>query len=116
TDAPTLAFQSDANVQYVAIDPWSGMLPDSSFCESMMVPFLPGTAPQIYCQGNLFGEEPYDSLDSPDSVRFEDQEPETSSTPPEPENPQFYPDSGATGDDSVPRLYPRSTARSRIRR
>ncbi|HKA23748.1 MAG TPA: transglycosylase domain-containing protein [Candidatus Eisenbacteria bacterium] len=119
-DAPALAFASDAEVQYVAIDPWSGMLPDSAFCQSMSVPFLPGTAPQIYCsEASRFGEEAYppDSLYAPDSVSYQSGEPESAQAPPPAENPELYPDStNPTEDDSMPRIHPRGAGRSGIRR
>jgi len=111
-DAPALAFASDAEVQYVAIDPWSGLLPDSTHCQSMMVPFLPGTAPQTYCgEGGMFGEEPFGpdtSYYGPDSLHIQGEEPESSAvTPePEPENPDYYPDSSQTSPaegDTIPR-------------
>jgi penicillin-binding protein 1A len=112
-DAAALAFASDAEVQYVAIDPWSGMLPDSTHCQSMNVPFLPGTAPQVYCsEANAFAEGSYnpDSL-ATDSLRIEGEEPDTSARPPEPENPELFPDSTGTDqgseEDSMPTVRPR---------
>jgi len=114
-DAPALAFASDAEVQYVAIDPWSGLLPDSTHCQSMTVPFLPGTAPQAYCgEGGMFGEEPFNadsSLYGPDSLHIEGEEPETSAvTPePEPENPGYYPDS-SQGNPAEGDTIPRSSS------
>jgi 1A family penicillin-binding protein len=100
-DAPALPFASDAEVQYVAIDPWSGMLPDSAYCQSMSVPFLPGTAPQVRCSGaNAFSEGSAnpDSLYGPDSVRVRGEEADSTAPATEPENPELFPDSTAQED------------------
>ncbi len=60
---PKTPFASDVGLEHRAIDPWTGMLADSSSCPSMMVPFLPGTGPIISC-GTAPGFFP-DASDSP---------------------------------------------------
>jgi penicillin-binding protein 1B len=67
---PEEPFASHRMLQFVDIDPWNGVLADSS-CTMMRVPFLPGTAPQAWCgTAGLFGYglSDYDSLYLADSV------------------------------------------------
>jgi hypothetical protein len=54
---PPTPFASDLEVEYHAIDPWTGALADSGGCPSMRVPFLRGTEPFVLC-----GAEP-DTMD-----------------------------------------------------
>jgi penicillin-binding protein 1B len=112
-DAPALAFASDAEVQYAVIDPWTGMLADSS-CTRMEVPFVPGTAPTLPCHhgdwyGYGFGY--LDSLYAADSLYFSFGEDDTLGADPgaegaEPEDPDLYTDpadsSGWETDPSEP--------------
>jgi penicillin-binding protein 1B len=87
-DAPALAFASDAEVQHAVIDPWTGMLADST-CATMEVPFVPGTAPTLPCYHSAwYGYEYYDldSLYAVDSLYFSDAEPDTYGWEPAPED------------------------------
>src|SRR5207249_7747109 len=45
---PPTPFDTDTQLQWVDIEPWTGLLADSS-CAAMRVPFLPGTAPNTLC-------------------------------------------------------------------
>jgi len=113
-DAPALAFASDAELQYADIDPWTGMLADSS-CARMAVPFIPGTAPTTPCHhgdwyGYGFGY--LDSLYAADSLYFAEQGYDSLGLPApaeaEPDDPDFYADpadtSGWEADPSEPGL------------
>jgi len=102
-DAPALSFASDAELQYATVDPWTGLLADST-CASMDMPFLPGTAPTGYCmEGDLFGyeyENP-DSLYGADSLSYQYEEPDSAYwAPPDEENPE--PPSEPQSGDSIP--------------
>jgi membrane peptidoglycan carboxypeptidase len=107
-DAPALPFASDAEVLYVDIDPWTGMIADSSFCTMMSVPFIPGTAPTALCDHGVdYGYGGYfdpDSLYDVDSLYFEGDEPDTAWTPREDEDPALYPgpDDADEPADSIP--------------
>jgi hypothetical protein len=83
-DAPALPFASDAELQYATVDPWSGLLADST-CTKMDMPFIPGTAPTGYCMhGEDWGYENLDSLYAVDSLHYEYEEPDSAYwTPPD---------------------------------
>jgi penicillin-binding protein 1A len=71
---PATPFPSDAQLEWANIEPWTGLLADST-CEAMRVPFLPGTSPTMPCSGaSLYGLESADSLALEDSVRFAEPE------------------------------------------
>jgi penicillin-binding protein 1B len=71
-DTPALAFASDAEVEYADIDPWTGYLADTTTCESMQVPFLPGSSPTSFCHHGAWLAYPWDldSLYAADSSLF----------------------------------------------
>jgi penicillin-binding protein 1B len=103
-DVPALAFPSDAEVQYATIDPWTGMLADST-CEAMDVPFVPGTAPTVPCLHGadyFYGFGYLDSLDASGLPYFDDEEADTVGSTTqgewEPEEPELYPDPGDSTD------------------
>jgi len=66
---PRRPFASHATLEWADVDPWSGLLADST-CSGMRMPFLPGTAPSQYCSPGwaTFGE--FDSLFAGDSATF----------------------------------------------
>ena len=108
-DAPAYPFPSDAEVQYAAIEPFTGMLADSS-CAAMEVPFIPGTAPTMLChQGDdfFYGYGYLDSLDVGGAPYFYDEEGDSLGSAAEgdlePEKPGLYPDpSDSTDGDPDP--------------
>lgn len=106
-DAPPLAFESDRDVQWSVIDPWTGFLADSTYCESMRSPFIPGTAPTNLCHHGAYWDYAWGDLDSlyrVDSLYFaDDGEPDTLEvTPAEPESdPELYADPDEPWDEPV---------------
>jgi penicillin-binding protein 1B len=76
---PRTPFVSDAEVEYHDIDPWTGYLAEGGRCPAMRVPFLPGTAPSVYCgwaSDTLWRDFGLDSLGVADtSFEFDDQPP-----------------------------------------
>ncbi|HET9327741.1 MAG TPA: transglycosylase domain-containing protein [Candidatus Eisenbacteria bacterium] len=59
---PPTPFASDAELEWTDIEPWTGLLADTS-CTAMNVPFLRGTSPVMACLDNApwYGSE-FDSL------------------------------------------------------
>jgi penicillin-binding protein 1B len=104
-DAPALAFESDRDVQWSVIDPWTGFLADSAYCEAMRAPFIPGTAPTNLCHHGAYWDYAWGDLDSLyriDSLYFaDDGEPDTLEvTPAEPEaDPELYADPDEPWDE-----------------
>src|SRR4029079_369754 len=65
---PPTPFASDADLDWEDIDPWSGLLADSTGAVER-VPFLPGTAPLAMCDPGFDDvDASYDSLGVGDSV------------------------------------------------
>jgi penicillin-binding protein 1B len=89
-DAPPLPFPSETQVQYAAIDPWTGMLADTA-CASMDVPFIPGTAPTMLCYEGLDFDSFYGDSLYGDSLYFDDGD-TTDWDPQSVDEPELYPD------------------------
>jgi len=70
---PPTPFPTDTELEWANIEPWTGMLADST-CEAMRVPFLPGTSPSMPCSGASMYALESDSLAREDSVRFAEPE------------------------------------------
>lgn len=98
---PPTPFASDADLEWTDIEPWTGLLADTT-CTALRVPFLRGTSPTMACMDNApwYGSE-LDSLYAADSMMFaapdtfyeerpepiapeaEPAEPETTTVPPD---------------------------------
>jgi membrane carboxypeptidase/penicillin-binding protein len=109
TGFPPTPFASDAQLEWADIEPWTGMLADTT-CPGISVPFLPGTTPRSLCGGaNPWYGIASDSLSSEDSVMLAapdtseaEPEPVESAPPPEEDSSFSEPDTAAWGD-SLPR-------------
>jgi penicillin-binding protein 1B len=91
---PPIRFVADSRLQWTNVDPWTGLLADST-CQIMRMPFLPGTAPVAWCAetGDLgYGYGNLDSLYLADSLWTEE--------------PRWQPDQEP---DSLPRAAPPET-------
>jgi len=66
---PPRAFASHATLEWASVDPWSGLLADST-CSGMPMPFLPGTAPTQFCSPGWASFGDFDSLFAEDSATF----------------------------------------------
>jgi membrane peptidoglycan carboxypeptidase len=95
---PPRGFASDATLEWTDVNPWSGLLADST-CSGMRMPFLPGTMPSAWCSPGWGSYGELDTLfagDSaafaaPDTERFEEQ-------PPAPDEAEF----DTTWVDTIP--------------
>ena len=109
-DDPPLTFASNAEVQYASIDPWTGQLADTAFCESMNVPFIPGTAPTAVCHHGSYWDYAWGNLDSMytiDSLYYGDtEEGDPADDEEEPEEPDLYADPDAPIDPAEPDVDP----------
>jgi len=93
TGFPPTPFASDLDLDWIDIEPWTGLLADTT-CTAMRVPFLRATAPTMACMDNapwygsaldsLYGDSTM--FASPDT--FYEQPPETIDTEPEPAEPE----------------------------
>ncbi len=73
---PPIPFETDTQLEWLNIDPWSGFLSDS-LCPSESVPFLPGSGPLASCtegQFYTYGYESPDSLYGRDTLWFDEPE------------------------------------------
>jgi penicillin-binding protein 1B len=93
-DLPPDSFATDRQLEYAVIDPWTGLLADST-CDRMNVPFLYGTAPTMLCSHAFdYQLASQDSSGIPgrdwsrDTTWVDPEQPEPRPTPaPEPETP-----------------------------
>jgi penicillin-binding protein 2D len=60
---PPIPFETDTEVQWTNVDPWSGFLADS-LCPSETMPFLPGTSPVATCAAGRMQPWEYENAES----------------------------------------------------
>ena len=60
---PPTPFETDTQVQWTNVDPWSGFLADS-LCPSEAMPFLPGTGPVATCTAGQIQPWEYENAES----------------------------------------------------
>ena len=83
---------------------------DTAFCESMNVPFIPGTAPTAVCHHGSYWDYAWSNLDSMytiDSLYYGDtEEGDSADDEEEPEEPDLYADPDAPIDPAEPDVDP----------
>jgi penicillin-binding protein 1B len=67
---PATPFETDTQLQWIDVEPWSGFLADS-LCASESIPFLPGTGPLAHCGESSFAMYPY-QYENPESLYASD--------------------------------------------